>query len=635
MRRTMFKQWPLLAALFVCGLGAVTQAADANPTPYWNVRDIRPGMKGVGRTVMVGTTLEEFQVEVLGVMTDVSPGRDMILCRLSGCNLEHAGIIQGMSGSPIYIDGKLVGAVAFAWEFAKDPIAGVTPYAQMVQYVRANERRLAAEAKGRGAAAVRTARLDAAELDRDAPLAPIVPGGGAGGAASMVSGGGLAGMRPIATPLAATGFSARALALLESQLGPIGLAPTAGGGALKEIVEREGNKPLVPGSPLSVAMVTGDFDLSGIGTVTHVEGERVYAFGHPMMGLGPCQLPMMTGYIHTVYPRASVSMKMGSPLKVVGVLDTDVSTAVSGRLGAVPDMLPVTVRVKANDYSEPRDYHVQVAREPNLMATLVMTVLASAIDTEGNLPEELTARLEAEIQVEGYPPLVIREALSGPRYSGPMGPMALFSSVVNTVHLLLRNPLAPFRIESIDCRITLEPRRTQADIESVRLATDRVLAGQDLNAVVTVKPFKGPRQVYPVRIRVPADLPEGTYELSIVDLGRSLQKRFRSTPGLLEPKTPADLIELLRLKNEPTRTALYAHIPLPARGLTVKGQALPDLPSSVRSVLASPRETPDPPVRNELIHSQETPWVLDGVQTVSFTVVRDRDVTPLAAAAGR
>jgi hypothetical protein len=378
-------------------------------------------------------------------------------------------------------------------------------------------------------------------------------------------------------------------------------------------------------------MVTGDFDLSGIGTVTHVEGNRVYAFGHPMMGLGPCQFPMMTGYIHTVYPRASVSMKMGSPLKVVGVLDTDVSTAVSGRIGAVPDMLPMSVCVKANDYSEPRDYHVQIAREPNLMSSLVMTVLSSAIDTEGNLPEELTARIEAEIKVEGHDPLLIHEVLSGARYTGPMGPMALFSSIVSTVNLLVRNPLAPVRIESIDCRVRLEPRRIQADIESVRLATDRVQPGQDLNAQVTVKPFKGPRQTYPVRIRVPADMPDGSYELSIQDVGRSLQKRFRNAPGLLEPKNPADLISLLRLRNEPTRTALYAHIPLPTRGLMVEGQNLPDLPSSVRSVLGSPRETPDPPVRKELIEAQETPWVLEGVQTVSFTVVRDTDLTRLAS----
>ena len=139
----------LSTVLTVSGFAVDVAAGEPDPKTYWDVKDLRPGMKGVGKTVMVGTKLEEFGAEVLGVMRDVSPGRDMVLCRLTGCNLEHAGIIQGMSGSPIYIDGKLLGAVAFAWEFAKDPIAGVTPFQQMVQYVRANDRRIAAEAKDR------------------------------------------------------------------------------------------------------------------------------------------------------------------------------------------------------------------------------------------------------------------------------------------------------------------------------------------------------------------------------------------------------------------------------------------------------------------------------------------------------
>src|SRR5258708_2016215 len=162
----------LFAALLSVGGALASSADEPDSKTYWDVNDIRPGMKGTGQTVMVGTKLEEFGAEVLGVMRGVSPGRDMVLCRLTGCNLEHAGIIQGMSGSPIYIDGKLLGAVAFAWEFAKDPIAGVTPFQQMVQYVRASDKRIAAEAKDRA----KGEPVRAARWDRDASRPVVIDG---------------------------------------------------------------------------------------------------------------------------------------------------------------------------------------------------------------------------------------------------------------------------------------------------------------------------------------------------------------------------------------------------------------------------------------------------------------------------
>ena len=163
----------LCACFIVLASCLSARGGEPDPKTYWDVKDLRPGMKGVGKTVMVGTKLEEFGAEVLGVMKDVSPGRDMVLCRLTGCNLEHAGIIQGMSGSPIYIDGKLVGAVAYAWEFAKDPIAGVTPFQQMVRYVRASDRRIAAEARDR----LLEEEIDAARLS----IFPEVGSGGEAG----------------------------------------------------------------------------------------------------------------------------------------------------------------------------------------------------------------------------------------------------------------------------------------------------------------------------------------------------------------------------------------------------------------------------------------------------------------------
>ena len=612
--------WIVLAALgFALGIAPPARSGEPDAKLYWDVRDVRPGMKGVGKTVMVGTKLEEFGVEVLGVMKDVSPGRDMVLCRLSGLNLEHSGIVQGMSGSPVYIDGKLLGAVAYGWEFAKDPIAGVTPFSQMVQYVRSNDKKIAAESGLPGIKG--TALLDEPwDLDR----APSLERGPAGTVA--VSGGGLGGMKPIGTPLAATGFTPRALALLGDKLGPLGLSPAAGGGAAEDVRILQANTHLTPGSPLSIAMVTGDFDLSGIGTVTHVEGDRVYGFGHPMFSLGPCEFPMMTGHIHTVYPRTSVSMKMGSPLKTVGVLDTDVSTAVAGRVGPSPDMLPMAIKVKVGRFSEPKTYHVNVVREPNLLPMLIMTVMTNAIDTEGNLPDELTAKVAITMKLKDRGEITIRDTLSGPRYSGPMGPAAIFNPVANLVNLLVRNPMSPVRIETIDCEVDISSGRAFAEVESARLITDRIEPGGTLQAKVTVKPYKGERETIALDLAIPADLPEGQYEALICDSNNSLRRRFRNEPHLMEPRDLDGILRAVRLQVEPKRTALYLHVSLPDRGLAIQGQPLPNLPGSVRAAFANSRQSVLSPVRADLMAATETRWVVEGAQVIRFTVVKNTDL---------
>jgi hypothetical protein len=614
----------LSLALLVSGLTTPSSAGEPDPKTYWDVKDLRPGMKGVGKTVMVGTKLEEFGAEVLGVMRDVSPGRDMVLCRLTGCDLEHAGIIQGMSGSPIYIDGKLLGAVAFAWEFAKDPIAGVTPFQQMVQYVRASDRRIAAEARDRsGSGTVQAARVSLLpDLER-----PGLDGEGAipsrNESPVAAAGGAVAGMIPIVTPLAASGFSPRALAMLETRLRPLGMAPMAGGSAPEHVLKEEAKQALAPGSPLSIAMVMGDFDLSGIGTVTHVEGDRVYGFGHPMFSLGSCDLPMMTGYIHTVYPRASVSMKMGSPIKVVGVIDTDVSTGVAGRIGPKPDMLPMSVKAKTGRYADSRVYRVQMIREAALLPSLVMSVLTSAIDTEGNPPEEITAHVRATFTLRDHEPIVFSDTFSGPRYSGPMGATALFSPLAAIANLLVRNPVAPVRIESIDCDVDIEPGRRVAAIESVRLQSDTVEPGKDLKAFVTLKPYKGEREVVEMTLPIPSDFPEGRHEAYFTDISGSVRRLFRNDPTLTEPRDPAAFLKTIHAQIERRRTGIYAHVPSPERGLSVHGQQLPNLPGSVRAALASRKEVPVLPIQTDLTVSADTSWVVEGTQTLRFTVAKD------------
>ena len=359
----------------------------------------------------------------------------------------------------------------------------------------------------------------------------------------------------------------------------------------------------MPGAPLSIAMVTGDFDLSGIGTVTHVEGDRVYGFGHPMFSLGACEFPMMTGYIHTVYPRASVSMKMGSPLKVVGVLDTDVSTGVAGRIGPKPDMLPLSVRVKTGRYSEPHTYQVQIVREPNLLPT-----------PGHGRPDQRHRHRGEPARGADRPDQGDRsssrattrscfdDTLSGPRYTGPMGPAALFSPIASIVNILVRNPMAPVRIESIDCDVEISPGRTVAAIESVRLASDRLEPGQTLKAFVTLKPFKGERQTVELALPLPADFPEGPLR------GDRLRRGQQPPPPVPQRARAARAARPRRASSRrsgsrptPSGRRSTSTSPCPTAAWRSRARRCPNLPGSVRAVFASSRQSPEPAVRSDLI----------------------------------
>jgi hypothetical protein len=204
-----------------------------------------------------------------------------------------------------------------------------------------------------------------------------------------------------------------------------------------------------------------------------------------------------------------------------------------------------------------------------------------------------------------------------------MGAAALFSPVASIVNILVRNAMEPIRIESISCETEISAGRTVAGIESVRLDSDRLEPGGRLRAVATLKPFKGDRQTFEIELALPDDLAEGAYEATLCDLGGSLRRRFRNEPALLEPRDLAGVIEAIRLQTQPKRTGLYLHVPLPDRGLAVQGQALPNLPGSVRAVFTNGRQSQDPPVKTDLIAVVPTPYVVEGSHTLKFTVVKD------------
>jgi hypothetical protein len=604
-----------------CSLLAPDARAAPKPDSFWRVDDLRPGMKGQGRTVMKGTKIESFDAEVLGVLKNTSPGRDMVLCRLSGLNLDKTGVIAGMSGSPVYIEGKLLGAVAYAWPYGKEPIAGITPFAEMAGYVASFERRdLAEQPLPRRIGLTRPLSIDGRAYDT-----VVVSNDFSDPQPASVDG---LWMMPLRTPLAASGFTPASLGVLRSQLHDTGLVPMQGGAVSTTIIEKERDTPLLPGSALTVAMVQGDFDLSGIGTVTHVDGKRVYGWGHPFMSLGACEFPLMTGYVHAIYPRLSLSFKMGSPVRTVGVINADVSTCIAGWLDREPDLLPMRMVVnrRATGFTpeQGKTFNVKLVRQRTLISPLVFTCLTNSIDMEGDLPDELTARLKVQIDIEGRPPVTIHDTFSGPGFSGGRAAQAIFNQVAAVLNQLTFNNFTQVRINRIECTTDIETGRRTADIDAVELDTEVLAPGETLKGVVFLRPYKGARQRLPVTLALPADMPEGNYTATISDGPAGARQAIRDNPNLANPLNVESLFAAVQVMTAARRTDLVVRVPLGGTGVALEGATLPNLPPSMVQILGNSRRTGAQTVNGAVVSRHATDWVVQGSDTVRFTVAKQK-----------
>jgi hypothetical protein len=588
-------------------------------TPYWNVEDIKPGMKGQGKSCVQGVKVESFDAEVIGVLRNTSPGRDMILCRLSGMNLDKTGVIAGMSGSPIFVNGKLLGAVAYAWPYGKEPIAGVTPFSQMVSFASAHERREVAGEKAKPAriGLGKPILLDGREYETvtisDDHRAP-----------RPTSADGLW-MIPLKTPLMTTGMSPRSLAALRDQLEPFGLVPVQGGGVSSSIPEDERNSPLQVGGGLSVAMITGDFDMSAIGTVTHIEGKRVYGFGHPMLGLGACELPMMTGYTHTIFPRLTLSFKMGSPIRSVGVISADTSTGIAGWLDRAPDMLPLTATLVRQPEGKPQTFNVKIARIRTMMGPLLQAALANSADMEGNFPDEMSAHIKARVEIEGQEPLILDDWFAGPNFVGERGPHALYAPLAMLLQQLSNNSFKTLRFKSIECATEVQPERRTADIEASELESDTLAPGDTLRATITLRPFKGAKQRITLELKLPSDMPEGSYSALIGDELNNVRAELRDNPHLGNPQNLENQLQMVRMQMTAKRTTLVVRVPLPGgAGVAFNGKALNNLPPGMVQIMSGNKRTNAQTIQAALVTRSSKNWVLQGSDTLRFQVSKTK-----------
>ena len=583
---------------------AIWGEAVSGATAQMAVGDVRPGMVGIGRTVFDGTHVEDFKVNILGVLENViGPNRNLILAKLEGGPLAQTGVIAGMSGSPVYIDGKLVGAVSYALgSFSKEPIAGITPIAEMTDSAQFGD------APG-GTGPGNNGRPGAARLRVSVPLYPDTPLArdnlivafrsalnwnrpfanrptdarlsGVTNVADLNAGQLGTLLRPIATPLVISGFEPELADLLETAFRDQGFVPTGGGASGLHAGEKPFEGPLKPGDAVGVMFVGGDLTLGGTGTVTHIDGDRVYAFGHPMYNLGPTEFPMTRAYVYAVLPSLFSSIKLSSTAEVIGTFLQDRATAIAGRLGSGPRMIPVTVSL-ASSRAPTRTFKYTVVNDPLFGPLMTYASLLNTLMSYERSMEAATFSVHGTANVRKHEAIVFNNIFTGDQAS-----IAAATYVVGPILNLMSNDYEKVDLDGLQIDVTTTERPKTAVLERVWLDDPRPRAGRTVPLKMLLRTYRGEAQLRTVPIDIPPNA-SGALTLVVSDgarLGLAEQRETRSGVG-----TSRGIDQMIKAVNKGRRNdTLYVKLMSSESGAVVSGEMLSSLPPSVLGVLEGER----------------------------------------------
>ena len=609
-------------SLVVLALGLLALSGVRAQTRVMPASEIRPGMVGVGRTVFTGTRVEEFRAHMLGVIENViGPQRNLILARLEGGPLAETGVIAGMSGSPVYIDGRLIGAVSYALgSFSKEPIAGITPIDEMTAETAATAAVRPAAARvhidlpltpdALAAAFRRGLTWNHAFADRpeDARLVGATSVAGVGGREVGTL------LRPIATPLVLSGFEPDVADMIGSLLRDHGFIPTGGRAAGPRAGDMPFDGPLKPGDAVGVTFVEGDFLLGGTGTVTHIDGDRVYAFGHPMYNLGPIEFPMTRAYVYTVLPSLYASSKLSTTGEVIGTLLQDRATAIAGRLGPGPSLIPVTMTLESGRAASKRTFHFGVVKDQLLSPLMTYTALLNTLVSYERQLGTSTYGLKGEVLVRNHDAIALDNL-----FSGDQATMGAASYVVAPLAALIGNDYEKVDIEGVNLTFSSGEEPKTATLERVWLDDQRPRAGRTVPLKVLLKTYRGEDVLRTVPIAIPANA-SGMLSILVSDGQRLTQAELREA----RPAQPRSVPQLIRVLNKTRRNnAVYVKLLSADAGAVVNGELLSSLPPSVLAVLEADRSGGNfNPLRSATLGEWEimTEHAVNGVRTLSVSV---------------
>jgi len=584
---------------FALSLPTILIAQTAQPTIPIN--EIHTGMRGVAYTVFQGVKPEPMDVEVLGVLHNVNgPKGDIILVRLHGPKVEYTGVVAGMSGSPVYLDGKLAGALAFRiGEFSKEPIAGVTPIADMLE-INALDKSPAEEAS-----AVKPAISSAAGRT-------AAPGDGSlsGSVQNFADF-----LKPIETPLVFTGFSEDAMRQFAPQFASAGIVPVMGAGSVSEEKQPE---PLEAGSAVSAILVRGDMDIAATCTVTYIDPQRLLACGHPLLQFGSVDLPMNKAQVLATLPSPLNAFKIVNTTERAGVFVQDRHTGIMGVFGKQPDMIPVTLSIHSG--STTKDFHYEVLNNPRLSPVAIMATVYNALHGVNEYGEEITYRMYGAINVKGFPEVGLRNMFV-PSESGQPAAMAAALSLGERFGRIYDNPYNAPAVNSVKLDFDLVRERRWARLESARTDVAEVRPGDEITVETVLAPYRGERVVRQIPVKIPTSASKGNLHILVSD-GDTLDRMNRTTPAFGRKLDLASTIALLNKEHSNNR--LYVSLLEADPEARVADKVMPTLPISVMNVMDGMRGNQEMIVSGESnVDETSTPsldYVVSGAQLLTVTV---------------
>ena len=572
------------------------------------VSEIRRGQVGEGITRMDGGQRVTFKVHILGVLDGViGPKRQVILARLEGAGLEDTGVIAGMSGSPVYIDGRLVGAVAYSMgQFAKAPIAGITPIAEMVDATAAgtsdSPRTVAALPLDTPLtpAALREAFLAAFPGRTGTPVSSaLLPAFGLNATSSPV-------LRPIATPMAMSGFSTPMGAWLAETFGAAGFVPASVGTGAARAAAADA-APLAPGDAVGVSLARGDLSLGATGTVTSVEGTRVLAFGHPFFNLGPAQMPMTRAHVVTVIPSLLNSIKLAQLGEVLGVMDQDRATAIGGTLGVMPRTIPVSVALQANGGTA-RTFRFDVAEDQLFSPLIVFASVANVLQSYQREIGVSTIRVKGSAEI-GNAVLKLDDV-----FGGDSAVIAASAALAAPLAAVLRSDLGTPHVGRIDLQFDTDERQRSTRLDRAWIAEPRPRAGDTVTLMVETRSFRSAPRLHRLPVPIPTTA-TGPLQLQVID-GSTLAQLEGRRRSLEQARSVDELVKLLNAARRGDRW--YVRLMRPAAGSVVNGRDLPALPGTVMNVLGASPGVVSTSLDQEVLGEWELP--ADAVATGQRTI---------------